>query len=80
MHVPYRIFEPSRTDMENINNNKKALFYLIMFTMTLISLLIIGELFARLFITPETLPKPPPFSTIAPYKANGCGYFRTTVQ
>ncbi|MCK5521707.1 MAG: SGNH/GDSL hydrolase family protein [Thiomargarita sp.] len=54
--------------MENTNN--KALFYFIMLTMTLISLLIIGELFARLFITPETLPKPPPFSTIDPYKAN----------
>ncbi|KHD05612.1 hypothetical protein PN36_06400 [Candidatus Thiomargarita nelsonii] len=49
---------------------KKPLFYFLMFTVTLVLVLAIGELLARVFVTLQTLPAPPPVSTIDPYQAN----------
>jgi len=48
----------------------KALFYVLMLLITLALLLVMGELLARLFVTPQPLPKPPPIGTQDPYQEN----------
>jgi len=49
---------------------KKPFLYFAMFTITLVLMLALGELLARVFLTLQTIPDPPPVSTIDPYKEN----------
>lgn len=51
-------------------DGRKPLFYFLMFTVSLVLVLAIGELLARFFVTLQRIPAPPPVSTIDPYKAN----------
>ena len=52
------------------NTQRKFLFYLIMFIMTLSVSLLLGEIVARLFVTPNRLPAQLPLEQIDPYQAN----------
>jgi len=47
-----------------------ALFYFLMASFTLLAILVLGEVCARLFFTSHPIPKPPPYSSINPYKPN----------
>lgn len=49
---------------------RQLLFQLLMPLMTLIFLLLIGELIARVWVIPQGIPQPPPPSTIDPYQPN----------
>jgi lysophospholipase L1-like esterase len=49
---------------------RKPLLYFLMFTVSLVLVLALGELLARVFVTLQTLPAPPPVSTIDPYGTN----------
>jgi lysophospholipase L1-like esterase len=52
------------------SNQRQLLFQLLMPLMTLIFLLFIGELIARVWVIPQGIPPPPPLSTIDPYQPN----------
>ena len=60
---------PVETTSKNLVD-KKGLLYLLMFVITLVLILAIGELFSRFFIKLQTIPNPPPISTIDPYQVN----------
>jgi lysophospholipase L1-like esterase len=52
------------------SNQRQLLFQLLMPLMTLIFLLFIGELIARVWVIPQGIPQPPLPSTIDPYQPN----------
>lgn len=56
--------------MRQISVRKKRVFYLMMVIITLLLSLLLGEIFARWFFTPNYLPTTLPVRQVDPYKAN----------
>jgi lysophospholipase L1-like esterase len=56
--------------ISSLSTQRQLLFYLLMSLITLIFLLFIGELIARVWVVPQGIPPPPPPRTIDPYQPN----------
>ncbi len=50
--------------------DRKGLLYTLMFSITFVILLVLGEVLARFLVILQPIPDPPPLSTIDPYQAN----------